>query len=145
MNREIKFRAWSKSRNKMLQPGDTTPVFWPSLRLCEYNDYGSQVTLEIMQFTGLQDKNGKDIYEGDIVKTSFNKHWWIFVIKSVGGYFGDNLYAIELYANTSTHEDQYTYEVTTESEGRREPCYGGRSSEIIGNIHENPELLESQS
>ena len=120
MNREIKFRAWSKSRNKMLQPGDTTPVFWPSLRLCEYNDYGSQVTLEIMQFTGLQDASGKDIYEGDVVSSDYYypEPEFAEITFSEGKFVAD-----------SAEQDAYLY----------------GNLLVVGNIYENPKLLESQS
>jgi uncharacterized phage protein (TIGR01671 family) len=64
MKREIKFRAWNKysKPNKMVQPKEGDFIGWhaPS----NWNE-----CYEVMQFTGLKDKNGKEIYEGDIVKT----------------------------------------------------------------------------
>lgn len=58
--REIKFRAWDKREKRMCAPYDGDFIRWhaPS----NWKD-----CYELMQFTGLQDKNGKDIYEGDII------------------------------------------------------------------------------
>jgi len=62
--REIKFRAWDKERKTMLSPDD----------LCHLEGNVSKALkessphLELMQFTGLKDKNNREIYEGDIVK-----------------------------------------------------------------------------
>lgn len=70
-------------------------------------------------FMGLQDKNGKDLYEGDIIMT-INDNWGVIVRK------------------------EHCFEVTV-SETQSSLYYADwiRQSEIIGNIHENPELLKA--
>jgi len=96
------------------------------------------------QYTGLKDKNGKEIYEGDVVVLSFGKHWWKFECKSVNG---TSLYFIELSNNCATEgygdEERYTFKECTVSKGRRKDIAFVNSKEIekLGNIHENPELL----
>ena len=77
----------------------------------------------IGQYTGLKDKNGKEIYEGDIVKVFTNKKWRIGKI---------------IYEHSG-----FTIDVTNNKELK----YGRTSiieslTEVIGNIHDNPELLE---
>ncbi len=61
MSREIKFRAFDKIKKKLIQPENGDFIKWHAMS--NWKD-----CLELMQFTGLKDKNGKEIYEGDIVK-----------------------------------------------------------------------------
>lgn len=116
--REIKFRAWDKVDKKVRKV----------MSLDFYNTRQSEVTLvsdgdvylryseqvELMQYTGLKDKNDKEIYEGDILKI------WI------GGYEQASPYVVE-----DMRELYFELE-------RDDSYYRIQETEIIGNIYENP-------
>jgi uncharacterized phage protein (TIGR01671 family) len=78
--REIKFRVWSRLTNNWVYPVlDVTNNFY-------YKDNENRV---FEQFTGLQDKNGVDIYEGDKIEVCNNKNGFltvVFVNEYVGGW-----------------------------------------------------------
>lgn len=79
------------------------------------------------QFTGLTDKNGKMIFEGDIISTDIARGF--LVVEFKGGAF---------VFNCNDGEDDYYDHINCSHELDNEYKYG----EIIGNIHDNPELLE---
>jgi uncharacterized phage protein (TIGR01671 family) len=113
--REIKFKAWDFVNKKMHDVGD---IYEQSLfNRCGEFVYGEVVFL---QYTKLQDKNGKEIYEGDVIesknerKGEYRKGVVVFEAENVcqsGFNFG----------SVGWYQDEI---------------------EVIGNIYENPELLE---
>lgn len=116
MKREIKFRAWMSNDKEMLDPVDLNTM-------CILNcGLGISESAILMQYTGLKDKNGKEIYEGDVLKVDNG-------CNTVISWDNDGCRFID---NRDFDSDSFTY-------------YDGFSSmseyEVIGNIYENPELL----
>ena len=112
---ELKFRAWRNGALEMLFEENEGDVFkW----------LGEGQDIEIMQFTGLKDKNGKEIYEGDIVR-----------YRLCG-------------LNPEDGETEYTEVVEFIDGGfscELTPLYAlaDWGAEVIGNIHENPDSNET--
>lgn len=132
--REFKFRAWDPV-NKIFPfvgfdiLGETT-VF----DVCRQYMLEHALQLEITQYTGLKDKNGVEIYEGDIVKTDFNKygsHNSIQVIEFWQGAFGSR--------NKEDH-----FRIPALFSGRATEGMTLNYYEVIGNIYEHQELLSDK-
>ena len=74
--RELKFRAWDNIRKRMMTSSKFVEFRFNSkgkVDAVNYSPAGGLQNLEVMQFTGLQDVNDVDIYEGDIVKTTYDQ------------------------------------------------------------------------
>lgn len=131
--RKIKFRAWLKEDKKMVnvETMDFTDKSIQYLKRSEIiNAYilrrESFDDVELMQYAGLKDKNGKEIYEGDIVlvKLSGVSTWYKTVVKFKEGVF---------IASLIDGED-YIYIFNR--------GFDNNDFEVIGNIYENKKLLE---
>lgn len=88
---------------------------------------------EVMQFTGLLDKNGKEIYEGDIVE---NKYTYVEIINpEIGG---------PSYANVDIDEVIYDSRLAMFKLKENFECLFELDLTVIGNVYSNPELLENK-
>ena len=145
MKREIKFRVWDHNTATMMIPDnfefcdgeicwiDTGREAGPK----SGND-GDRGQFEIMQYVGLRDKNGREVYEGDIV--SFGSVWNT----------GDNEdIDEEIHIGVVEYDPHYAvYDVNCEGSGERRFLfmdivnYDGYG--VIGNIFENTEMLEEE-
>ena len=153
--REIKFRCWDKTARKMRQVieivfnagmyydtnDNTVKLIWVKGHDIIDN---KDIALErehkneyiLMQYTGLKDKNGKEIYEGDIIDFSYDMfvgNFNTFVAKGIV-VFEEGAFYVQCLENEGLTKDEsyllYTINIDT--------------IKIIGNIYENPELLEDK-
>ena len=137
--RDIKFRAWDKVSKKMLKiglvdlddmtvynakSGDFRCSYQRKTKYSENESFEDVERLIFMQYTGIKDKNEKEIFEGDIFVHNNQKFEVI--------YDGTRFIGVD-----------------SDRSGNGYVCYvdshykdGSSSIEVIGNIYENPELLE---
>lgn len=135
MGREIEYRLWDPAKKIMLecyelifvQGGIKVSDGCTTQGWAKVNDtFKEKLTpsLVLLEYTGLKDKNGKKIYEGDICRDSMG---WVFEV------LWDNENARFIGCQSKPRGDTYI-------------CYVGRVPfvEIIGNIYENPEIIEEE-
>jgi len=126
--REIKFRVWDKHTNSYIHK-DKETHYLPTVNVDEKTSKLSLIArdelYDIQLFTGLKDKNGKEIYEGDILNSlyKFDGCEGVYEVFFVDGRFRPKRHG--------EHQQKFV-EITNRD---LEHC------EIIGNIYENPEFL----
>lgn len=128
MNREIKFRIWADNKfyNKCLvgNTNNTNDEKWtyPMVWLEKQKEWVHCDNGIICQYTGLHDKNGKEIYEGDIVRIIVNNN----IEKICKVEFKNGIFGVMF----SKNKDLTAF-----------PHFCNTTFEVIGNIYDNPELL----
>lgn len=142
MKREIKFRAYSSNNHKMYPVSniewDIDGRIWVT---ADDGKNGIELIDEeahLMQYTGLHDKNGREIYEGDIVRVQETMD-------------GGRIVCLEAIASVLWNKERGCWGCEGGFEGHlADYSFGtklnvmGNVCEVVGNIYENPELLEGK-
>ena len=121
-----KFRAWLKNDKEMI---DVRVIDWNNMIVDSFSPY-IEIPLEkviLMQSTGLKDKNGKEIFEGDILAVETDDE--VINVKV----FWDKKHALYMFESKKFNEEELLAELAEDN---------AYPFEVIGNIHENQDILE---
>lgn len=120
--RELKFRAWGENIKEYLSQNGVDPYIYTLKGISDGFIYDVDAFI-IEQYTGLKDRNGKEIYEGDIVGFKWTKRLYVVTYRIYDASFILENDEWEEAIHLSLDKDDF---------------------EVFGNIHENPELLEKE-
>ena len=132
--REFKFRAWDTKKKKMINLAKANISMHPedgSLFTDSIGRFDVTKNFELMQYTGLKDKNNKEVYEGDIVlfygdyTTALKCGWHTGIVTWNQDLLRYDLVAKDKVWSIGDETDEFKYK-----------------SEVLGNIYENPELIK---
>lgn len=126
MTREIKFRCWDKEVGSM-KTSSKWGVHFDGGIIPFGKDHYYKDNYVVMQYTGLKDKNGKEVFEGDIVKCQQGCSHEVVWDETIGGTVGGGMPGWYLKGLIKNGGMGYAWT---------------REEEVIGNIHQNPELLK---
>jgi len=138
--RKIKFRAWDKIEKELITKYESLAFKdnWVFLEVEYKKNHFSELSwhsddIELMQYTGLKDKNGTDIFESDIVKYNMIDRFGLCKIEYTEEcrFTAQSLNMVNC-RGFSLKKDIITFNKYSEKT---------RDIEVIGNIYENPELL----
>ena len=130
MQRELKFRAWDKQNKSM----EEVELLGDEVLRIKHAEWENREDFEVMQYTGLKDRKGVEIYEGDIIEIVNNLNE---VTKKTNTHN-----AIVKYKEGSlvaTWQDEFVGEIFNYFNSYNTPIV---TFEVIGNIYENPRLLK---
>ena len=124
--REIRFRIWDEENKVMIYPDS---LIWFGNESCQYNGDMGYI---LQQYTGMQDKDGRDIYEGDVVELERGLSDYYYVVEWV--FAGFQLVTYKKPEST----------VRGISDGINQGYFEDSDGvKVIGNIYENPELVQA--
>lgn len=123
--REIKFRAWLKEHKTMVNVAEID-IDHQLIYHYGFDDFEGNFekfnSIELLQYTGLKDKNGKEIYEGDILSDGNDEETYKVIFKN--GSFR---------AEFEGDFEEYSFDLID---------VVAQGCEVVGNIYENPELIK---